>query len=138
MDATAADAQTLQRRMTEEWPAAALAADIDRYLSFLTDDFVVLMPDLPAFTSKPELAQWLQDAFDAATFDFSFDVEEVVVIGDWAFARYLVTVTVYPKDGSPTTQIDRKYMDIWQRQADGRWLCHRHMWNNQRPPFEVG
>ena len=32
------DVDTLRRLITQEWPAAALAADTTRYASYLTDD----------------------------------------------------------------------------------------------------
>ncbi len=134
---TEADVAALRRLITQDWPAAAQAADTARYVDFLTNDFVYMAPGVPAFRSKAELARWLQGAFDAATFEIAIDPpEEIVVTGDWAYARYHVSVVAHPKAGGPATRMDRKYMDIWRREPDGAWKCHRHMWNDNPAPVQ--
>lgn len=136
---TAGDVAQLRSRIMREWPAAAMAGDVDAYLSFLTEDMVYMPPDAPAMTSKAEVAEFLRGAFASATFDITIDEpDEIVVAGPWAFARYHVSLVAHPMDGSADVAMDRKCLDIWRRQPDGTWKAHRHMWNDNPAPAAVG
>ena len=112
------------------WPSAAEAGDIERYLTFVTDDVVMVPPNQPLLRGKEDLRSFLRTAIAAATFKIAIDPpEEVVVNGDWAYLRYHLVITITPKSGGASTASDRRYLDIWRRGADGVWRCHRHLWN---------
>jgi ketosteroid isomerase-like protein len=55
---------------------------------------------------------------------------EVEVSETWAFAKYHVSVSGVPKGGGESFHMDRKYLDILQKQPDGSWKVHIHMWND--------
>ena len=119
------------REQLRAWPSAAEAGDVERYLSFVTDDVLMLPPNETPLRGKQQLAKFLRGAFEVATFDITLHPpEELVVTGDWAYVRYRVQMAVNPKSGGANTALDRKYLDIWRRGADGIWRAHRHMWND--------
>jgi len=126
----ARDSESIRMRL-RDWPAAAEAGDIERYLTFVTDDVLVLPPNQAPLHGKQGVGDFLRGALEIATFDITaHPPEELVVSGDWAYLRYRVQMTVHLKSGGASSQLDRKYLDIWRREADGIWKCHRHMWND--------
>jgi ketosteroid isomerase-like protein len=50
-DCLAADEQTL-RDLDDQWSTAAVAKDIDKTVSFYSDDAVVMPPNAPSATTK--------------------------------------------------------------------------------------
>jgi len=134
----AKDVETIRTLITRDWPSAALAADIERYLNFVTEDVLILPPSQPPLRGKAEVSAFLRTAFDNATFEITIHPpEEIVVAGGWAYARYRVQMVVHPRSGGPSAAFDRKYLDIWRHGPDGKWRCHRHMWNDNPASTKV-
>jgi ketosteroid isomerase-like protein len=50
-------------------------------------------------------------------------VQDVRVSGDLGFARGMDTGTASPKDGGDPIEVNTKWVAIYERQADGSWLC---------------
>ena len=56
----------------------------------------------------------------------SAEIEEIEVLGDWAFLRNRLTITVTP-DGSGEAMLKRSgyTLSILRKAPDGRWLLAR-------------
>jgi ketosteroid isomerase-like protein len=66
---------------------------------------------------------------------FSLSPEEVQLAGtDWAFERGDYAITLTPKAGGDPIEDAGKYITLYQRQAGGRWLMARDIWNSNNPP----
>lgn len=127
---SAKDAESIRMQL-RAWPSAAEAGDIQKYLTFVTDDVLMLPPNQAPLRGKREISEFLRGALAIATFDITVHPpEELVVTDGWAYARYRVQMVVHPKSGGASSELDRKYLDIWRREPDGTWKCHRHMWND--------
>jgi len=73
----------------------------------------------------------LKAAFEQASFQITLDSpESIEICGNWAFAKYHVSVSGTPKGGGESFQMDRKHLDILQKQPDGSWKVHIHIWND--------
>jgi uncharacterized protein (TIGR02246 family) len=121
----------LIRKLYEEWPRAAETGDIERYLSFLTEDVQLMPPNESEMRGKQAYGSYLTAAFGQASFQITLDAPERIEICDnWAFAKYHVSVSGAPKGGGESFQMDRKCLDILQKQPDGSWKVHIHMWND--------
>ena len=121
----------LIRKLYEEWPRAAQAGDIERYLSFLTEDVQLMPPNESEMRGKPAYGAYLEAAFEQASFQITLDSpESIEICGNWAFAKYHVSVSGTPKGGGESFQMDRKHLDILQKQPDGSWKVHIHIWND--------
>jgi ketosteroid isomerase-like protein len=52
-------------------------------------------------------------------------LDEVVVVGELAFARARDSVTVTPHGGGEPTRFAGHRLTVYRKQADGRWLLAR-------------
>lgn len=133
MDLTLERTRLLQR--DSEWAAAASEGrDLERVLSFWTDDAVVLAPGIPAVVGKDALRQYVQGSVQIPGFRITWTSTDVTFSPDgnlaYLFSRNAVTMNA--PDGSPKTTEGRA-VTIWRREADGEWRCAVDIWNAELP-----
>jgi ketosteroid isomerase-like protein len=58
---TSSDEQSIRHLLEEVWPDCCLRGDWEGALEVLSDDFVYMTPDLPAFRGKTEMRGFLED-----------------------------------------------------------------------------
>ena len=124
-------------RRDAEWAALALEGrDVDRILSYWTDDAVVLPPGQPAVSGKAALREYVQRSLQIPGFRISWESTDAYLSPDghlaYLFSRN--TVTLNAADGLPATTYGRA-VTIWRRDAEGEWRCAVDIWN--APPGEV-
>lgn len=127
---SAADVDAI-RQIYPGFVAAKLARDVERELSFVTDDAVYTPPGLPDVAGKSALRAWWTSREAADSLElFDLDPGEIVVAGDLAYSRGTSTSRFRNRrTGQMTTQAVR-HLDILRRQPDGRWLISRHIRNS--------
>jgi ketosteroid isomerase-like protein len=77
-------------RRDAEWAlAASEGRDVERILSFWTDDAVVLPPDLPSIIGKAALRQYVESSLQVPGFRITWSTDEAVLSPDGQLA-YLV------------------------------------------------
>jgi uncharacterized protein (TIGR02246 family) len=110
------------RDLVATWMAASKAGDQDTVLGLMTDDVVFMVPGREPFG---------KEAFAAASkgtqgmhIEGTSDIVELQVLGDWAYLRNRLNVTITPPGGSPTTRSGYT-LTILRKEADGRWLLAR-------------
>jgi uncharacterized protein (TIGR02246 family) len=55
----------------------------------------------------------------------SSDIQEIQVLGDWAFLRNYIKMTVNPPDGAKPARRSGYTLTILRKERDGRWrLAH--------------
>ena len=123
------------RSVFDEVTAALNSGDGD-IIDLDTEDAVVMYAGEPAAIGKEAIRIRQKRFRDQATFEETRSVEEVVVSADWAFVRWAGTGTVTPKDGSETSEFNRKGITIFQRQPDKSWKVARAIWNSNLPAGE--
>ena len=130
MDLTSEKARLLQR--DAEWAAAAAEGqDLERIVSYWTDDAVVLAPGLPAVAGKDALRQYVQDSMKIPGFRISWTSADATISPDgnlaYLFGRNQVTMNA--PDGVSSTMAGRA-VTIWRREPDGEWRCAVDIWNS--------
>ena len=129
MDPDAEKARLLQR--DAEWARVAREGrDIDRILSYWTDDAVVLPPAVPTIVGKTALRRYVESSLQMPGFQIRWSSAEVVLSpdGNLAYMFSKNTVTVNGQDGAPATMNGRA-STIWRREPDGEWRCAVDIWN---------
>src|SRR5690242_9445786 len=92
------------RELVEAWMKASKAGEVDKVLGLMTEDAVFLVPGKPPMRKEDfAKAARAQAAGSAPQFDGRSEIQEIQVVGDWAFMWARLTVIASPPDGSPST-----------------------------------
>src|SRR5581483_1870204 len=112
------------RELVNTWMAATKAGDVEKVLSLIADDAVFLVAGRPVMRKADfEAAARAQTGRNAPRFDGSSEIQEIKVLGDWAFLCTRLTVVVTPPGGEPMTRAGHT-LTILKKQ-NGRWLLAR-------------
>jgi uncharacterized protein (TIGR02246 family) len=111
------------REVQQEWMRATAAGDLTRVLELMADDIVFLTPGREPF-GRREYAAAAEAGKGKATFRGTAEFDEVIVVGDVAYARGKLAITVEPTGGEPK-QMAGYTLSIFRKLADGRWVLAR-------------
>src|SRR5262245_35767535 len=118
-----ADEQAI-RDLQAAWLAASAAGDLSRLLPLLADDVVFLTPGRPPF-GKQEFAVNFTAGLKQFRINASGDAEEIVVVGNVAYARTRLSVSLTPLAGGEPKRMAGYALTVFRKQPDGRWLLSR-------------
>ena len=127
---SASEKERLLQRDAEWAKLASEGREIERMLSYWTDDAVVIGPGLPLVAGKAALRQYVESSMQIPGFRISWTSTDVTISPDGQLA-YMFSqnaVTMNSADGVPTTTKGRA-VTIWRREADGEWRCAVDIWN---------
>ena len=122
------------KSLTEKYDATINSGDLDSLMSIYTDDAVRMQPNMPALVGKDAIRSVMQSFFENYTIDLKETTDEVIVAGDWAFARGTYIYTLTPKVGGEPIRDSGKWVAFNKRQPDGSWKCYRNIYNSDLPP----
>jgi len=114
--------------------AALNAGDAEAWAAQFTDDGVQMPPNAPVNVGRTMIGSWSQHFLNQFRVQFSLAVDEVRVLGEWAFERGGYTISLDPKAGGPAMQDIGKYITVYQRKAGDTWRMARDIWNSSNPP----
>jgi uncharacterized protein (TIGR02246 family) len=134
--ATAAETKIEQalRDLDAEWSKAAAAKDVDKTVSYYSDDAIVLPPNASSATTKETIRNVWKDILTSSGLVIGWKTTRVEVSrsGDMACVSGTYELTTNDATGKPAN--DRgKYIEVWEKQADGKWKCGADMWNTDLP-----
>ena len=110
------------RDLVATWMAASKAGDQDTVLGLMTDDVVFMVPGREPFGKEAFAAA--SQGMQGMRIEGTSDIVELQVLGDWAYLRNRLNVTITPPGGSPTMRSGYT-LTILRKEADGRWLLAR-------------
>jgi ketosteroid isomerase-like protein len=121
----------LLRRDAEWADAASEGRDVERILSYWTDDAIVFAPGLPPIVGKDALREYVRGSLQIPGFKINWTSMDVTLSPDgnlaYMFSRNAVTLNA--SDGTPATTEGRA-VTIWRRESDGEWRCAVDIWNS--------
>jgi uncharacterized protein (TIGR02246 family) len=114
------------RDLVATWMAASKAGDIEKVLSLMREDVVFLVSGQPPMIGKSGFAAaaGAHPKQTSPQFDGTSEIQEIKVIGDWAFMWTKLKVVVTPPDGAPPMTRAGHTLSILNKQ-NGRWLLAR-------------
>src|SRR5213082_816394 len=122
------------RDADDAWSKAAASKDLDKTLSYYSSDAAVLPPNAPIATTKEAIRKIWQDMLASPGLVISWKATKVEVAksGDLGFVSGTYELTMNDASGKPVTD-KGKYVEVWERQADGKWKCGTDTWNSDLP-----
>ena len=113
------------RQLVSTWIAASKAGDVDKMLSLMTDDVVFLLPGQPVMHKADfAAAARAQSRQDAPQLDASSEIQEIRILGDWAFMWTKLTVVLTPPGGAQPLKRAGHTLTILKKQS-GKWVLAR-------------
>jgi len=101
---------------------ATKAGDVSKVMSLMADDIVFVVPGQKPF-GKAEFETTLR-GLSGTGMDGHSEIEEIKVVGDWAFARAHLTLDITPPTGNPVRRSGNT-LSIFRREPSGRWVLAR-------------
>ncbi len=113
------------RQLVATWMAATKAGDAGTVLDLMTDDAVFLVPGRPVMRKADfAAAAKAQAAAQAPRFDGTSKIQEIQVIGDWAFMWTHLTVIATPAGGAPPIERAGHTLSVLRKEG-GKWRLAR-------------
>ena len=133
-DTRAADEATL-RNLDAEWSKAAGAKDVEKTVSYYSDDALIMPANSPVLQGKAAARAMWQGMFSMPGFGGGWKTTKVDVArsGDLAYVTGTYEMNETDATGKPKTD-KGKYLEVWKKQADGSWKCVADMFNTDLPP----
>ena len=123
--------ERILRDLDAEWAKAAAAKDVERTISFYSADAIVLPPNAASAATREEIRNVWKEMLASPGLLISWQPTRVELAksGDMAWVSGAYELTTNDGSGKPVT--DRgKYLEVWEKQADGNWKCRADMWNS--------
>lgn len=119
-----------------EWAAIATAGtDVEKTISYWSDDAVLIPPGQPKVEGKAAIREYVKGAFATPGFKIRWKSDKATFSADgkMAFMTSTNTTTLTGPDGAPMV-IPGRGLTIWRVDTDGAWRCVMDIWND--PPSD--
>lgn len=113
------------RQLVSTWMDATKAGDVETVLSLMSEDAVFLVAGQPIMRKDDfAAAARAQADQEAPQFDGTSDIQEIKILGDWAFTWTKLTVVATPPSGGKTTTRSGYTLSILKKE-NGTWVLAR-------------
>lgn len=122
------------RDADDAWSKAAASKDLEKTVAYYSNDATVLPPNAPIATTKDAIKKLWGDLLASPGLIISWKATKVEAAksGDLGFVSGTYEFTMNDASGKPTTD-KGKYVEVWEKQADGKWKCGTDIWNSDLP-----
>jgi len=110
------------RALIETWMTASQSGDVDTVLGLMSDDVVFMVPGREPF-GKEAFAN-ASRGMSGMRMEGTSEIRELKVLGDWAYLRNHVTMTMTPPGGKPMRRAGYT-LTILRKEPDGKWRLAR-------------
>ena len=133
VDSHAADAAAIQA-LDEQWSATAAKNDLAGTVAFYSDDAVLLPPNAPIATDQKSIREsWAALLGPNTAVSWKVSKAEVAKSGELGYLYGTYELSIKDPKGGPTVHDTGKLVEIWKKQADGRWKCVVDTYNSDLP-----
>lgn len=113
---------------------AAMAEDVEAFLTTVTDDFRLMPPNDPGAQGREAVRVWFEATFAAFSIaELEFPTTELHIDRDWALQHYTYDWTLTPDAGGEPIRDLGDGMYVYRRLPDGSWLIAYDLWTSSEP-----
>jgi uncharacterized protein (TIGR02246 family) len=114
------------RQLVATWMTATKSGDIETVLGLMADDVVFLLPGQPPMIGKSAFAAAAKAQSNKAApqFEGTSEIQEIQVLGDWAFMWTKLTVIVTQPGSAASLPRAGHTLSILKKQ-NGKWVLAR-------------
>jgi len=111
------------RELVAMWLSASKAGNTEKVLSLMAEVVVFLVPGQPPMRGRSAFAAG-QAGLQPFHLDATSEIQEIKVVGEWAYLWMKLSVVVTPKKGGSPIKRAGHTLSILQKQA-GAWVIVR-------------
>jgi uncharacterized protein (TIGR02246 family) len=111
------------RELVATWLSASKAGDNEKVLSLMAEDVVFLVPGQPPMRGKAAFAAG-QAGLRQFDIDATSEIQEIKVLGEWAYLWTNLSVAVTPRAGGAPVKRSGNTLSILKKEA-GAWVLFR-------------
>lgn len=110
------------RDLVDQWMAASKVGDVATVLRLMTDDALFMVPGQAPF-GKETFAENSRKMKDVRV-DGTSEIQEIKVLGDWAWMRNRLQITITPPGGKSAVHSGYT-LTVLRKQTGGAWAIAR-------------
>ena len=110
------------RELVQRWLDASKRHDLDTVLSLMADDVLFMVPGQKSFGKEAFAAA--NETMKDVKMEAESDIQEIKVLGDWAWMHNFLRLTLTPSSGSPLVHSGH-ILTVLRKQPDGKWVIFR-------------
>jgi uncharacterized protein (TIGR02246 family) len=120
-----ADEQEI-RQLVATWMTATKAGDMDTVLTLMAEDVVFLVTGRPPMIGRAAFAaaSRLPAGGQVPQFDGTSEIQEIKILGDWAYMWTKLSVVVTPPGGGPSITRAGHTLSVLRKER-GKWVLAR-------------
>jgi uncharacterized protein (TIGR02246 family) len=111
------------RELIQTWLAASQKGDLQTVLGLMSDDVIFMVPGLDPFGKEAFAASF--KTLTGVRFEMSSEIKEIKLLGDWAYLRNYLEVTMTPPGGGAPLRRSGHTLTILRKGPGGRWQVAR-------------
>ncbi|MEZ0170509.1 SgcJ/EcaC family oxidoreductase [Microvirga sp. TS319] len=111
------------RELVAAWMAASLEGNVAKVLSLMTEDVIFMVPGRDPFGREAFAAA--SRSMEGMRLEGTSDILELQVMGDWAFMRCHIDMTITPPNAREPVRRSGHTLTLLRKGADGRWRLAR-------------
>ena len=134
MPANTKAAEEAIRKADSEWVKAAQTKKVDAWMAFYADNATVLPPNDKTASDRTSIRKAVGELLSLPGLSITWKPTKVEVAnsGDLGYLYGTYQLTMKDPSGKPVE--DRgKMVEIWKKQADGKWKCIVDTWSSDLP-----
>ena len=132
-DGGAADAAAIQA-LDEQWSATAAKNDVQGTVAFYADDAVLLPGNAPIARDRKSIREsWAGLLGPNTAVSWKVSKVEVAKSGELGYLYGTYSLAIRDPKGGPPVSDTGKLVEIWKKQADGKWKCIVDTFNSDLP-----
>ena len=120
------------RQVVTDMTATVRTGDQAAIAALFAPNGVLVPPNEPVVVGRAAIQAWGEKTFSAVKIVHGdIQLDGVRVAGDWASGHGTWAMTIVA--GRDTLSDTTRWIIEWERQADGKWLIARDIWNSGKP-----
>ncbi len=119
-------------RTDREWSAVASEGkQVERIVSFWSDDATITPPEAPLVSGKVAIRKFVEQSLATPGFHIGWTPAQAFVSkdGTMGYTAGSNTTTLPGPDGKLMT-VTGRYITVWRRDSAGAWKCVADIWNS--------
>ncbi|MFX0202663.1 MAG: YybH family protein [Candidatus Hodarchaeota archaeon] len=122
------------KKTIQAYVDARNSKDLTSWANTMAEDVVFQLPNRPQLNGKDAVVNWAKEVFShPGKVKLDVQIEEVQVLGSWAFVLGRYTSVSIPEQGESTTERHGKFINIFRRESTGDWKYARFSFSTDAP-----